>query len=59
MEAATGMDSRPWLLVMSMRREALDELELARVDPLACAAHLGARISPDPLTPIPVEPPAG
>ena len=59
MEAATGMDSRPWLLVMSMRREALDELELARVDPLACAAHLGARISPDLLTPIPVEPPAG
>ena len=52
-EATTGIESRPQLLIMSVRRGALDHLILPAVQPLACAAHLGARISPDPLTPVP------
>jgi restriction system protein len=60
-EAATGKESRLPLLILPVRREALAEVNLARVQPLACAAHLGADISLDPLTPTPArtpEPPA-
>lgn len=53
-DAATGQRGRPELIALSLPRDALTGLNLAAVQPLACAAHLGARISPDPLALVPV-----
>jgi restriction system protein len=55
-EAATGQDSRPHLISVSVTREALGGLFLPRVQPLSCLATLGARISPDPLAGLDIEP---
>jgi restriction system protein len=55
-EAATGQDSRPHLISVSVTREALGGLFLPRVQPLSCLATLGARISLDPLAGLAVEP---
>ena len=55
-EAATGQDSRPHLISVSVTREAIGGLFLARVQPLLCLATLGARISFDPLAGLPVQP---
>jgi hypothetical protein len=55
-EAATGRDSRPCLISVSVTREALGGLFLDRVQPLSCLAALGARISLDPLAGLAVEP---
>jgi hypothetical protein len=54
-EAATGQHSRPHLISVSVTREALKGLFLARVQPLLCLATLGGRISLDPLAGVPVE----
>lgn len=55
-DAATGRASHPNLLSVSASREALNDLELSRVQPDTCLAYLGARISPDPLALQPAEP---
>ena len=55
-EAAPGQDSRPPLISVSVTREAVGGLFLARVQPLLCLASLGGRISLDPLAGATVEP---
>lgn len=55
-DAATGQDSRPHLISVSVTREILGGLFLAGVQPLLCLASLGARISLDPLAGLAVEP---
>ena len=55
-EAATGQDSRPHLISVSVTSETLGGLFLARLQPLSCLATLGARISLDPLAGLAVEP---
>ena len=55
-EAAPGQDSRPHLISVSVTREAVGGLFLARVQPLLCLASLGGRISLDPLAGATVEP---
>ena len=55
-EVATGQDSRPHLISVSVTRETLKELFLTRVQPLSCLATLDARMSTDPLTREAVEP---
>ena len=55
-EAATGQDSRPHLISVSVTREAQAGLFLSRVPPLSCLATLGARLSTDPLAGATVEP---
>jgi restriction system protein len=48
-DPATGPAARPNLVIVSVTREILDGLLLDRVQPLACLAALGGRISLDPL----------
>ena len=55
-EAAPGQDSRPHLISVSVTREAVGGLFLARVQPLLCLASLGGRSSLDPLAGAAVEP---
>jgi hypothetical protein len=55
-EAATGQDSRPHLISVSVTREVLGGLFLARVQPLLCLPTIGARMSTDPLAREAVEP---
>jgi restriction system protein len=55
-EAATGQDSRPHLVSVSVTRETLRGLFLARLQPLLCLLTLGARISLDPLAGLAIEP---
>jgi len=55
-ESATGSDSRTCLISVSVTREGLGDLFLARVQPLLCLATMDARISLDPLGGLPVEP---
>lgn len=55
-EGATGEDSRPHLISVSVTRETLNGLFLDRVQPLLCLVALGGRISLDPLARKAVEP---
>jgi restriction system protein len=55
-EAATGQDSRPHLISVSVTRETLSGLFLARLQPLLCLVTLGARISLDPLAGLAIDP---
>jgi hypothetical protein len=55
-EAATGQDSRPHLISVSVTRETLKSLFLPRVQPLSSLATLGARLSTDPLAREAIEP---
>ncbi len=55
-DPATGQPVRPHLVSVSVGRPAFDTLVLASVDPVACLAHLGARISASPLELEPVDP---
>ena len=45
---ATGREIRPCLVALATSRERFLEVDLARVDPAACLAHLEARVSKDP-----------
>ncbi len=45
---ATGREIRPCLVALATSRERFLEVDLARVDPVACLAHLEARVSKDP-----------
>lgn len=55
-DPATGRAFRPHLLSVSTTRADLNGLELKHVQPDICLAHLGARITPDPVTLHAVEP---
>jgi hypothetical protein len=55
-EAATGQDSRPHLISVSVTRKTPGGLFQARLQPLSCLATLGARISLDPVAGLAVEP---
>ena len=47
-DPATGREVRPCLVALATSRERFLEVDLARVDPVACLAHLEARVSKDP-----------
>ncbi len=47
-DPATGRAVRPCLLALATSRERFLDVDLARVDTVACLAHLEARVSKDP-----------
>jgi len=47
-DPATGRKVRPCLVALATSRERFLDVELARVDTVACLAHLEARVSKDP-----------
>ena len=47
-DPATGRDVRPCLVALATSRERFLDVDLARVDTVACLAHLEARVSKDP-----------
>ena len=47
-DPATGREVRPCLVALATSRERFLDVELARVDTVACLAHLEARVSKDP-----------
>ena len=47
-DPATGREVRPCLVALATSRERFLEVDLARVDTVACLAHLEARVSKDP-----------
>lgn len=46
-DPATGREVRPCLLALATSRERFLDIDLARVDTVACLAHLEARVSKD------------
>ncbi len=55
-DPATGREIRPCLVSLATSRERFLDVELARVDTVACLAHLEARVSKDPSKLQPCEP---
>ena len=55
-DPATGQPVRPHLVSVSVGRSAFDTLVLASVEPTACLAHLGARMSASPFDLEPLNP---
>ena len=53
---ATGREVRPCLVALATSRDRFLKVDLARVDTVACLAHLEARVSKDPSKLQPVEP---
>jgi restriction system protein len=53
-DPGTGASVSPCLVTLRTTRNVFDELDLARVQPLACLAHLNASVSkrPDELAPV-------
>jgi len=47
-DPATGREVRPCLVALATSRERFLDVDLARVDTVACLAHLEARVSKDP-----------
>ena len=47
-DPATGRDVHPCLVAIATSRERFLDVDLARVDTVACLAHLEARVSKDP-----------
>jgi restriction system protein len=47
-DPATGKDTRPCLISVSVSKQAFNELDLARVDKKVCLRNLGAQVSPSP-----------
>ncbi len=47
-DPATGREVRPCVVALATSRERFLDVELARVDTVACLAHLEARVSKDP-----------
>jgi restriction system protein len=52
----SGQPIRPCVVAVRITRDALAELNLEDVDPLACLEHLSAAVSPDPTQFVPVRP---
>lgn len=55
-DPGSGKSVRPCLITLRTTREAFLELDLARVDPLACLKHLSAGVSKSPAELVPVRP---
>lgn len=55
-DPATGRDIRPHLISVRTSREKFEEIDLTRVDKLACLRGLGAQVSPRPDEMLPVKP---
>ncbi|MBB2925557.1 TerD family protein [Cellulomonas cellasea] len=55
-DPATGRDVRSCLVALATSRERFLSVDLARVDTVACLAHLEARLSKDPTKLLAVEP---
>ena len=55
-DPATGKAIRPILVSLRTTRQVFDELDLSRVEPLACLKHLGAGVSKSPNELLPVRP---
>jgi restriction system protein len=55
-DAATGKPARPHLVTVRTSKEILEQLDLARVDPIACLKGLNASISKSPHELLPVRP---
>ena len=55
-DPGTGRPVRPCLVALGTTRSRFTELDLRRVDPIACLRHLEARVSRDPTALVPVEP---
>jgi restriction system protein len=55
-DPATGRDVRACLVALATSRERFLQLDLARVETVACLTHLEARVSKDPAKLLPVEP---
>ncbi len=47
-DPATGREVRPCVVALATSRERFLDIDLARVDTVACLAHLEARVSKDP-----------
>jgi restriction system protein len=55
-DKATGKAIRPHLITVRSTRDAFQELDLSRVDPLACLKALNASVSKSPAELVPVRP---
>lgn len=55
-DPGTGQPIRPCLVSLRVTNEVFDELDLARVDPIACLKALGAGVSKSPAELAPVRP---
>src|SRR5262249_36741616 len=55
-DPATGKRIRPCLLTIRVTRSTFAEIELARVEPVACVKGLNAQVSPSPQELQPVRP---
>ena len=52
----SGQPMRPCLITLRTTREVFNELDLSRVEPLACLKHLSASVSKSPAELVPVRP---
>jgi restriction system protein len=55
-DPGSGHPIRPCLITLRTTREVFNQLDLARVEPLACLKHLSASVSKSPAELIPVRP---
>jgi restriction system protein len=56
LDPATGTAIKPVLVTLRTTRDLFGELDLGRVEPLACLKHLGAGVSKSPNELVPVRP---
>jgi restriction system protein len=55
-DPGSGQPIRPCLITLRTTREVFNQLDLARVEPLACLKHLSASVSKSPAELVPVRP---
>lgn len=55
-DPGSGQPIRPCLITLRTIREVFNQLDLARVEPLACLKHLSASVSKSPAELVPVRP---
>ncbi len=55
-DPGSGRPIRPCLITLRTTKETFNELDLARVEPLACLKHLSASVSKSPAELVPVRP---
>jgi restriction system protein len=55
-DAGTGKEISPYLISVRTTRASMEELDLGRIDPVACLRHLQAQVSRSPAELVPVRP---
>ncbi len=55
-DPGSGRPIRPCLITLRATKETFNQLDLARVDPMACLRHLSASVSKSPTELVPVRP---